>query len=337
MDMSSAADLAAGLGILAPYRCVVLGPRESGRSVVVAAMVQASRAHDTPPARMRVLSTENARVLLAHAESLLARPLAEPSLERPVLPSLALQVTVAGRSFFERERVTDLLIEAPDHDGAALFQDAGGPRCPEAVSRAVTQAERADAVVFCVDASDRRAGLQLSRALDAIEERARVQDPPSIPRVLGDAPRPRRVLVLLTKVDRLVGWVGPDVSPARMAGSLDPLNQAVALLGESTLARVSALTGRPGQAAVALAAPWGFCARTGMPFWAAQKDRNRVEHFTDVEDRMLNWRPFGVRDLLTFLATGDAAGSVRAFRPEQLRTSGWLSGDGGRGLLYDGE
>lgn len=320
METSPTSALAASLGLGAPYRCVVLGPRDSGRSVALASMVRTGVNLDAASARIAVLSVEEGREVLARARAQLRTPPASAD-ERPELPPVALRHVSPARGFFDRERPVDLVFEAPDRDGAALFQDLEGGRCPAAVARAVRRVDSHDGVVFCLDAGDRRAGLHLRRALDAVE--ASEEEIPTVPR-LASEPRVRRVLLLLNKVDRLVSWVSPHASPARMAGALDPLNQAEALVGSPTLRRLARLAGPRGQVAVGLCAGWGFCERTGLSYWDLHTGVHRAPWHEAEEVELQGWRPFGVREALGFLASGESGGVLRTFRVEDLHSTGYL-------------
>lgn len=321
METSPTSALAASLGIGAPYRCVVLGPRDSGRSVALASMVRAGAAVEGGAARIAVLSVEEGREVLARARAQLRAP-PQAHEPRPELPAVALRHVSPARGFFDREHPVDLVLEAPDRDGAALFQDLEGGRCPAAVARAVRRVDTHDGVVFCLDAGDRRAGLHLRRALDAVE--ASDEDVTTVPRH-GPEARVRRVLLLLNKVDRLVSWVSPHASPARMAGALDPLNQAEALLGAGTLRRMARLAGPRGQVAVGLCAGWGFCEHTGLSYWDLRTGPHRSPWHESEEVELEGWRPFGVREALGFLANGESGGVVRTFRVEDLSAPGYLA------------
>ena len=320
LETSPTSVLAAALGLGAPYRCVVLGPRDSGRSVALASMVRTGSCVDAPHTRIALLSMEEGREVLARARAQLRTPPA-PAEARPELPAVALRHVAPARGFFERERPVDLVFEAPDRDGAALFQDLEGGRCPAAVARAVRRVDTHDGVIFCLDAGDRRAGLHLRRALDAVE--ASEDEIPTEP-LRGAPPPVRRVLLLLNKVDRLVSWVSPHASPVRMAGALDPLNQAEALVGAATLRRMARLAGPRGQVAVGLCAGWGFCERTGLSYWDQHTGVHRAAWHPVEEDELEGWRPFGVREALLFLARGQSGGALRTFRVEDLSASGYL-------------
>jgi hypothetical protein len=130
---------------------------------------------------------------------------------------------------------------------------------------------------------------------------------------LGWAPRALgfdRILVLFTRVDMLCDQAELcRLCPRELARRLDPIAQAIDLVGETTLA-MALSSMRPGaQLGVAFVSAGGFNARTGVPFLDA---RGIPAERSTTDDLLRHWQPFGILAAAEFLAWGRTGDTVRA-------------------------
>jgi hypothetical protein len=265
--------------------------------------------------------------------------------------ALSVGVRRASRGPLDRGLSAELAISVIDGQGSYLFPRADEAYNAEAGGRAdgmdwaeqlmIREAKAASLVVLCLDASDRRMVNSLSRmteVLGHLSEDQIVDEPRPTPlapwhlmkRWLepADARGPRRrmhatrVLVVLTKADRLVqrGLAGasPGVSALEIASMLDPLEQASWLVGRSAMVQIRNTMRHQAQLGICLTSAWGFCERTGAPYIDAQRAPGHAARRSTEEGRVLDWRPFGVRDALVFLATGECVGGCREVLPDSL-------------------
>jgi len=137
-----------------------------------------------------------------------------------------------------------------------------------------------------------------------------------------------RFLLLFTKIDELVSrppdWAEePDEDyeppvPAFLAARLSPVQMACELLDESNLLRILNALQPGAEFAVGLTSAWGFHPLTGRPFM--EKDNPVGLSTQDRSQRLLNWRPFGVREALLFITAGVASGPVERVKASSLGT-----------------
>jgi hypothetical protein len=127
-----------------------------------------------------------------------------------------------------------------------------------------------------------------------------------------------RFLLMLTQVDKLCYRLPPTIERTiRFAQMIDPVEHARDLLGVPLLRMIhSAL--KPGAImAVGVTSSYGFHPLTGDSF--ADTDGTPINLASESgEDILRRWTPYGIRDALYFLATGQSRGTVKQVMPADL-------------------
>lgn len=126
-----------------------------------------------------------------------------------------------------------------------------------------------------------------------------------------------RFLLLLTQIDKLCDQFPNQVVPLDVAKMIDPIAQARHLLGPAFLSRIFKAVSPNGQVAVGVCSAMGFHPDTGTPF--ADRVGKPFSWSSELGDELLrSWTPFGVRDAIYFMATGNCRGAVRELTKEKL-------------------
>jgi hypothetical protein len=153
-----------------------------------------------------------------------------------------------------------------------------------------------------------------------------------------------RVLVLLTKMDQFAAdaldqlteardWLNKqptanresthaslvhltELTPEDLLRRLAPVDQAREILGASLLQRIRSAMSPSTQIAVGLSSAGGF-KRDGHPFFGSKGTPERLLGVSQ-EDVLRHWVPFGVREAMLFMATGEPNHLVELLTPEHL-------------------
>lgn len=128
-----------------------------------------------------------------------------------------------------------------------------------------------------------------------------------------------RFLLLLTQIDKLCDLAPDGILPRDLAHLIDPVAQAKQVLGSAFLRTLRNAVSPNGQMAVGICSAFGFHPDEGVPF-ADNAGRPRI--YTDLGDEMLkNWTPFGVREAIYFVLTGNCRGTVKELFDDDLLIS----------------
>lgn len=126
-----------------------------------------------------------------------------------------------------------------------------------------------------------------------------------------------RFLLLLTQIDKLCDSFPNEILPLEVAKMIDPVEQARHLLGASFMSRIFKSISPNGQVAVGICSAMGFHPDTGTPF--ANRAGNPFSWSSELGNELLrSWTPFGVREAIYFMATGNCRGTVRELTKENL-------------------
>jgi hypothetical protein len=199
----------------------------------------------------------------------------------------------------------------------------------------IANLQNASALIFCIDANLSQASLLemylpsfLSTALVPFVQVDNESKFNRLVRWVRRSPSRRmktsrylnvdRFLLLLNKIDRICGLFD---HPASMASIIDPVAQARDLLGPALMNLISGSLKPNCQFAVGVASAWGFSPLTGLPY--VSQDGIPFSLATEApDDTLRSWVPFGVRDALSFVSTGQADRSVKLVTQEDLLTDG---------------
>ena len=96
------------------------------------------------------------------------------------------------------------------------------------------------------------------------------------------------------------------MTAARLAFLIDPIQQARVVLGNTILPGLRAAMRPDATLAVGVTSAGGFLPDTGEAFLSTQRER-----LTTTDENLNDWQPFGVREVLRFLATGQEAPSIK--------------------------
>jgi len=126
-----------------------------------------------------------------------------------------------------------------------------------------------------------------------------------------------RFLLLLTQIDKVCDGFPNEIVPIDVSKMIDPIAQARHLLGPSFLNRIFKAISPNGQVAIGICSAMGFHPDTGTPF--ADRKGNPFSWSSELGDELLrSWTPFGVREAIYFMATGNCRGTVRELTKEKL-------------------
>jgi hypothetical protein len=173
-----------------------------------------------------------------------------------------------------------------------------------------------------------------STIFERILERFGIERPIDFTETARRHMRARRFILLFTKADLMVeqhlqskvgvGWVDVDERPVRLVEMIDATRQACELLGEGVLHRILDALPPDGQLGVAFTSAWGFDPLTGYPFMEPRGNEPLLTEGTDRHERLRDWTPYGVREAMVFMLTGEAHAPVSLVTAEaldqQLRT-----------------
>jgi hypothetical protein len=129
-----------------------------------------------------------------------------------------------------------------------------------------------------------------------------------------------RFLLLLTQVDKLCYQLPSSIERTiRFAEMIDPVEQARDLLGVPVLRTIQSMLKPGARFAVGVISAMGFHPITGDPF--ADIDGTPLNLASESgEDILRRWTPYGIRDAIYFLATGESRGTVKELTPGYLVT-----------------
>lgn len=206
-------------------------------------------------------------------------------------------------------------ITVTDGPGGYLFPGEGGGRNAgtSAWHTLLSRARDAQNLVLCVDGSN--------PGVDVLYNGL----PELILGLKGDSRRLPylRVLLLITKIDKVIdgfcrgteesgAGLGPSWRPALIARMLDPVAQTRQLLGNVIEVLRGSLSSNA-ILAVGVCSALGFDGKTGNAFASTiltQAADRRV-----VADRLRDWEPFGVREVILFLLAGVIQHPLAEVRP----------------------
>ena len=188
----------------------------------------------------------------------------------------------------------------------------------------IKEAKDAYTLIFCFDGTQRNARMMqssLARVLPLLQNRRK-----------GNYLYPMRIVILLNKIDQVCekfymrladqsdGLLqNHSVTPESVAHSLDPLSMAIECLGYESLKMLRGAMRPDAELAVGLMSTWGFNNQgqalvnsNGTPNILTSANKIPANEFVS------QWRPFGIREMLVYLATGREASMLQIVQPEDF-------------------
>lgn len=235
---------------------------------------------------------------------------------------------VAGtvpRSFGRSQQTGEVALRVLDTKGGSYFP---GPN--ESTAAFDEAGKHADVIVICVDPSDKEKPQDWSSARLLYQNLSRFL---SWQLAAGASPAPapaqrkwpwlrrapvywegskqylaaRRVLLLLTKIDAYVGMTDPREAK-RLAECLDPITLAHRTIDPEQLTAIYDCLAPGSRFAIGLTSWRGFAA-PGSPSTDPRWEQRAIS----------TWQPFGVREALLFMATGEVRPPLALVGEEDLR------------------
>ncbi len=323
--------------------CVMLGPARSGKTTLLTAI---KRACDQPAADELNLEfipgRDTAERIRDAIQSIVARRQGHEATTNVGNYPFEVHVSAKAPNFWTPPLEEELHVMMSDGGGEFLLPHgedyAQNPYWARFRRDMIDSALNATSMILCVDITKPGSEIletelaisfaEMSRPATVFSDvhwsekiRARIRRKP--------VPRPRersksclnvdRFLLLLTQVDKLCHQLTKSADRTiRFAEMIDPVEQARELLGVPILKTIQNSL-KPGACfAVGVISAMGFHPRTGDPF--ADTDGTPINLFAESgEDILRRWTPFGIRDAIYFLATGNCRGRVKELRPADLR------------------
>lgn len=303
---------------------MVIGPPAAGKTTLIAAMWQACsfRAEGEPYELFWRPSTDTERA--TRLADLLRR--AVDDVLRTNDSRKRLEATDVDETYafgvdglrplrgWKTRRVFSLDLSFHDGPGGAMLglEDTWTQMGPIR-ERMIRETSAASSLILCFDVNRRHVRLLADRLPQLL--------PLLIDRQDGRL-RARRVLVLLNQVDTLCQRHAAgrdDVTALYLAERLDPVAHALEVMGVGALRAIRGAMRPDAELAVGLCSTWGFTAsgrplfdHHGTPLWGSELDRGSEDDF------LQQWRPFGVRDALVYLASGRVGPTLCVLQPSDL-------------------
>jgi hypothetical protein len=313
--------------------CMALGPSAAGKTSLLFAVGRACLLPEPgDPDLLFVPDASTAELMKQAVRESVDERLRRRATRQPATYGFHVQSVEAGRRWPRRRPlVPPLRVAIHDGPGGALFPaEVRHPFSAEDLARwqarLFASARQAASLLFCVNAECPQSDLWQTHLPEIVSQ---------IVRPVGRLQRKlqaERVLVLLTKVDRLCDRAvragrdegtsvcsslgGSDHRAETLARNIDPVEQARQALGVSTLNLIRSVLKPTARFAAGVTSAGGF-STSGRPYW--DHDGKPVRFSGESGDDVLRrWMPFGVRDAIVFVASGRCRGTVREIRREDL-------------------
>lgn len=326
-------------------RCVVIGPSGAGKTSLLLALDRACTAVKIGEPGLRFVPQPTTARLMERAVQIMVDPDRHHEASR--------EPQRYEFSIYTKRHA--LHAEIDDGPGGALFptESLGHPTFEEHFRRwrgeMLERVRAADMLVLCVSCDDpmqvtweKDTGRLLADAVAPMPVESWIDRWKSRLRLDRNGYRPpaeqclraRRVLILLTKADRIcddattqyreAASLAPDddelralsrLDPQSVAGMLDPVEQVRHLIGTHVLSLIHGAMRPDAVLAVAACSAGGFDSN-GEAYWSEDGKPRAADRERD--ETLAQWRPWGIRDAVYFLTTGHIRGNVRRLDIPQL-------------------
>lgn len=353
-DETTAAPRRASTAGAGEGNCLIIGPSKVGKTTLLAALQRACHLPGRDNLKLEFVAEGNTssrltRKIVDIITDLRAGPDAtagENIEERETDYPFRIHATTPGGTIIRRPQRTSVRMVVHDGPGGAFFPRGGeaGPDARGTIYRQWRKRLAADgrvarSMILCVDSTDPEANLLEAYLGELIYDMSNLETIPEpepfeqrlyrwVRRRPARPYRPYqrrclnvdRFLLLLTKIDLLCAGVGghdKSFKPAKFAKLIDPVEQSRQLLGEHLLNKIRDALKPSASFAVGITSAWGFHPVSGQPF-AGPDGRPGAAQSEEGVEILPYWRPFGVRDAIFYIATGECRGTVSRVMPQHL-------------------
>lgn len=324
--------------------CVIMGPTKVGKTMLLAAIQRACHQPGLDDFKLRFVAEGNTGSKLSkvavdiikerQANLPLGTGANEKTKEEAEYP-FWIHATLPKSAFRMQPATHSVHMVVNDGPGGALFPAENlklSFDIEKWQEKLVRDGLDASSIILCVDATKPSADLLESYLPDIIGRMSRVRQfsepvpwlrrlynrvrrvgAPTVNTYSGRCLNVNKFLLLLTKVDLIcenVREVNESYTPERAARMLNPVEQARNLLGVHLLNTIHDALAPGAKFAVGVTSAWGFSPISKAPFASADGLPGTAPGETG-DDILLDWMPFGIRDAMFFIATGECRGTVR--------------------------
>lgn len=322
--------------------CVMIGPSASGKTTLLTAIKRACDLPTQDGLNLEFIPEAATAVLIRNAiDRIINRRGAHEATRGTHQYPFEIHVTGKATNFWSGPLEADLRVVMNDGGGEYILppDDDENEVNRQHRARLIEAALGATSMILCVDVTKPGTTLLEKELAISFADMSRPV-PFHSPVHWGErvmnrlqrrpAPRPRmrtkrclnvdRFLLLLTQVDKLCYQLTPSVErTVRFAEMIDPVEQARDILGVPILKTIHRMLKPGARLAVGVISAMGFHPVTGDPF--ADVDGKPLNLASESgEDILRRWTPYGIRDAIYFLATGECRGTVKEVLPEHLMT-----------------
>lgn len=326
----------------AEQSCVMIGPSASGKTTLLTAIKRACDLPSHDGLNLEFVPGKATAVLIKGAiDRITNRKKGHDATQGTRQFPFEIHVNGKAPNFWSAPLEADLHVVMHDGGGEYILPSDDDDDVVRRQNRAemIHSALRATSMILCIDVTKPGNTLLEKELAISFTEMARPDVSHSPPhwsaRLMSrlkrlPAPQPRsrkkwclnvdRFLLLLTQVDKLCYQLTPSFERTiRFAEMIDPVGQARDLLGVPVMKTVQTMLKPRARFAVGVISAMGFHPVTGDPF--ADVDGRPLNLASESgEDILRRWTPFGIRDAIYFLATGECRGTVKEVTPGDLTT-----------------
>lgn len=322
-----------------PQTCVMIGPARSGKTTLLAAIRRACEQPSEDGLNLEFVSGASTAQLISTAiDKIINRGRGFDATLDVLNHEFEVHLTAKGAHFWSPPVEASLHVMMNDSGGGYLLPAGEIRQAKDYRSEVISEARRANSMILCVDAT--RPGVillekELAVAFSEITTRREVPTPihwkERLWNKLNRRPSPSernrvrrclnagRFLLLLTQVDKLCYQLPPHITRTiRFAEMIDPVEQARSLLGITLLKMIRSALKPSATFAVGISSAYGFNPLTGNPFADTDGTPINLGSAESGEEILRRWTPYGIRDAIYFLTTGEARGTVKPVLPEDL-------------------
>ncbi len=320
--------------------CIMIGPAASGKTTLLTAIKRACDQPSQDGLNLEFIpEKETAKLIKQAIDKIINRQEGLEATQGVGNYPFEVHVSAKAPNFWSPPLEADLHVVMSDGGGGYLLpsdEDNDAVR-QEFRNKLIEAALRASSMILCVDITrpgstvlEKELAISFSEMARELEFSSPVHWTTQLWSKLQRRPVPPgrvrkkrclnvdRFLLLLTQVDKLCYQLPSSIERTiRFAEMIDPVEQARDLLGVPVLKTIQSSLKPGARFAVGVISAMGFHPLTGDPF--ANVDGTPLNLASESgEDILRRWTPYGIRDAIYFLATGECRGSVKELTPGYL-------------------